>query len=152
MIKTILALALVLAASVCFAQVPTCICDKGCTVISDPFPPGPDQPTYCAAYKLDGTTLIAGGKGVSPTVPAGSVPATNAGRCTVTTTMPAFVAGSVVCSVALPPQPIGVVTITVRSGNDIGAESDAVPLQFTNAAALPVPKAPKPGRPRPNGP
>lgn len=152
MIKTLLALALVLVASVCFAQVPTCVCDKGCTVVSDPFPLTGPQPQWCTIYKLDGTTFVAGGKGVSPVVPFDSVPATNAGRCQPVTTMPAAPAGSVVCSVTLPPQPIGVVTLMARAGADGMAESDTAPLQFNNVAALPVPKASKPTKPRPNGP
>ncbi len=136
------AVAFMLAVHAVYAQaVQSCICTSGCTVVSDPYPPGADQPTSCSG-KVNGVAIAA-----SPVVLSSTIPATNTTVCAPgSPTYSPGVAGSVACSISIPAQAAGttvIVTAAAINGALPGGTGDAVALTFQSVQALPVaPKVP----------
>lgn len=139
MFRIVVALLFALPAIAAGAQ-QSCVCTSGCTVVSDPYPPGADQPTSCRIL-VGGVTVIAS----SPVVLSSSIATSNAARCTpASATYNPGVAGSVACSGAIPAQAAGTtVSVTMDAINGAGESAPSSALTFQSVSALPIfPKVP----------
>jgi hypothetical protein len=115
-----------------------CICTAGCDIASDPFPPGPNQPTACTLTR-NGVIV-----GSFPVVLSSTIPLSNAASCmpASATYVPGPV-GSVACLMTLPPLVPGTYTLTASAGNAAGVSPASAPFVFDSVAALPtIPIAP----------
>ena len=116
----------------------TCLTVSGAThVASDPFPTTGVQPTSCSVYK--GGSVIATGL----VVLANTLPSSNAGTCAPPSpTYPAGGIGAVACSVSIPAQPVGSVTLTMTASASGVEGPQSAPFTFTSASVFSPPPAP----------
>jgi hypothetical protein len=131
-ILAIAALALLSLPEVQAQSNPNCICNNGCKIASDPFPPpAAVQPVTCTVLK-SGVAIATGPVVASTTIPNG-----NGTVCQPSSAPYApGVAGSVACLVTIPAQPVGTVTLVMTATNAAGTTAASAPFAFVSVAAL----------------
>lgn len=132
MLHKLLLAALLLICAAASAQ-PVCVCTAGCKIVSDPYPSTGPLPTICTVYKA--------GAFVNSATPVASnnISVSNASVCSpASATYNPGPAGSLSCSVMIPAQAAGTVTLTMTAGNATTAETAPTTITFISAALLPV--------------